>query len=181
MLMSVEGWARTAGGLLLPTMGFAHKLGRFQPCPPGTCCELFCSGCYVGTLPNQLWVDVPLLANDSCSDCDWYEQTFLLTETSPCFWSVTETDGGPCTLFDGFYIAGNLTAGWGEEGAYCRLRFSATIGIGDGNIDNWTVITWQDFFLNTSPINEIDHMLPYVSRARSDACGAIGTLLHVYE
>jgi len=69
--MSVESWARRASGLLVPTLGFAHKLGRFQPCV-GPCCgeePVTCSVCPEGTAPAALEITIAGVTNNDCSNC----------------------------------------------------------------------------------------------------------------
>ncbi len=111
--MSADGWTKTLGGLLLPTMGFANPLGRFQPCTGGgDCCydPEVCEDC--SGSPASLWVDIPALTpgvGDHC-DCSDIAGTYQLTKSpfESCTWELlnqpTDCDDGGIFLNGLFHL-----------------------------------------------------------------------------
>ena len=103
--MSADGWVRTLGGLLLPTMGFANQTGLFQPCVnfcgSGWCanCRPSCCGVRIAGTYRITFFG---LQNNTCSDCgDLNSPTsFIVTLNeigARCNFTYTAA-GDPCNL-----------------------------------------------------------------------------------
>ncbi len=166
--MSVESWARRASGLLVPTMGFANPLGRFQPCPDGDCCPpcFTCSDCYNGTIPGALWVDLPLWSNSLCPNCADFEQTIQVTRVIPdpflgvCGWMGDVVGNCPS--------AGNtatVTVFLFSTFEQCRLQVELFSGFYTPNV----LELWRHDNVNCS-INEINHSVPWVGHTGAAMC-----------
>ena len=98
--MSAENWLTRSSGLVVPAMGFANPLGRFQPCGSGEdCCEeiIDCNICDNDAMPQQLDVTVSGVLNAGCDgsipeftpSCDTvFNKTHRLNVTTPCNWEI---------------------------------------------------------------------------------------------
>ena len=179
--MSVESWARRASGLLVPTMGFAHPLGRFQPCAE-PCCEKNCEDCGE-TMINGIWVDIPPLVNNGCVNCEDIEMT--------SFWlSGTNCGAGSSThytiLCDPEYVW--LMPYWFLSVSYvvrgplykCFLRCEMIWHSLTGTLASRSY--WE--LELTSFADPLDHYLPFLETIPNEFgavyCDAEGTEIHVY-
>jgi hypothetical protein len=168
--MSATNWIRRASGLFIPY----HTLApwKFLPCSTGVCCGLE-SGCYIGPLPNTVWIDIPQLNNNTCLECDQYEATFELGPPvdvpGGVLWEEVFTIG-TCSLPGTYKVACYLNA------SPCILR-----GWIISSSSPFLSVTWGKTLVSP-PIAVIDHILPPDGiPSASSVCSNSGTTARVYE
>ena len=178
--MSVESWARRASGLLVPTMGFANPLGKFQVCP-GPCCfdPQTCLDCG-NALYQGVWVELPELANARCQNCAMIGGTYWATHPSiPC--SAVHLMDDPACVVDQItvWLCYNATT------HKCLLKVQLS-----KFFTHEYAIIWE--LELTEFADPIDHILPYrasnslcttqgSSSSSAVECSGVGTTVHVYE
>ena len=168
--MSAENWMRRASGLVVPAMGFANPMGRFQACPPGECCPVVCGDCYPGASPASIWIDVPAIANNACSNCGNYEGTYKLDHLggSPCWWGMVPANECSCVPLSG--IVADIRAYVTVIGGQCVwIAFVRTCWRTAQNVQ------WRQ----TGAIGTWDITLPCYVNVGTD-CDATGTEARLY-
>ena len=134
-----------------------------------------CKDCYDGTLPQKLWIDIPLLADDECLNCEGYENTYQVVNPNPlyCVWNLQIFDELCPTLSTITFLHGFIVV----EESKCWLQ--AWLAIGQVGAEQ--SIIWRKEI--ASPISTIDHILPFWKYITNEAahCNAAGTTVHIYE
>ena len=181
--MSAENWMRRASGLVVPAMGFANPMGRFQACP-GDCCFIAtdCRDCYTGGSwplgwPAQVFVDIPAPADDLCPNCDTVGGVYALDrQFATCnyayrdpSWNFPAPCGGSSGLLINFAVRIISNA--------CVLQ----VNIVFGNTAPYQFgFIWRHTL--SSSISTFDHILDFLTKLYGSACDFDpDSTVHVYE
>lgn len=170
--MSAERWLRS-GGLWLPR-GFATAPWMFGASFGCACfAPEYCEDWYLGSLPDDLWVDVPALANGSCSTCADAAGTYQVTRFDPinypCQWIYT--------IISGFCPP--AVAGMRLELVHVPAGPSAYFDFQLYPSPVSQAIIWQVAL--SAPISSIAHTLTYDSYTGPLICDGAGTIVDIYE
>ena len=150
---------RRASGLLLPRLGFANENDQPYPCDeccieedPGVDCEELT--CIDGDKPSQFQVVIAGITNDTCSDCDDLNDTYILDFKGLGFENTCGTDlGGDC-LYEYVFpstVCGieRIILGLGNVGTRWRIDVTLCTGTFDVGIAYW----WRE-----APLLELDKL-----------------------
>lgn len=115
--------------------------------PPSTVdlipCKGPCSICTDGDSPGKLLVEVPVLANGTCTDCADLADNYVIDKTNDCEWTGyfpnPTTCSGPYGVWTWLEVMVTIYSSFGHDYIWCRLRF-----LNAAKTDGVVICAWLD-------------------------------------